>query len=55
MNYVRSCLMILSFIYGAANGKISETLTAGLNGAKDSATVLLSFASEKEYFNGVPL
>ena len=27
MNYVWSCLMILSFIFGAANGKISETGT----------------------------
>ena len=53
MNYVWSCLMILSFIFGAANGKISETLTAGLNGAKDSATVLLSFAGIMCFWSGI--
>ena len=53
MNYVWSALMILSFIFGAVNGKISETLTAGLNGAKDSVTVLLSFAGIMCFWSGI--
>ena len=53
MNYVWSFLMILSFIFAAINGKISETLTAGLTGAKDSVTVLLSFAGIMCFWSGI--
>ena len=53
MNYVWSALMILSFIFAMINGKISETLTAGLNGAKDSVPVLLSFAGIMCFWSGI--
>ena len=53
MNYVWSALMLVSFFFAAINGKIEETLTAGLNGAKDSVAVLLSFAGIMCFWSGI--
>ena len=53
MNYVWSILMILAFFFALINGKIDETLSAGLNGAKDSVTLLLSFAGIMCFWSGI--
>jgi len=53
MNYVWSVLMITSFLCAIATGTINETLTAGLNGAKDSVTVLMSFAGIMCFWSGI--
>lgn len=52
MNYVWSALIIVSFISAMLTGRIEETLSAGLAGAKDSISVLLSFAGIMCFWSG---
>ena len=53
MNYVWSALIILSLISGAANGRLEETMQAGLEGAGSAVTVLLSFAGMMCFWSGI--
>lgn len=53
MNYVWTALIIISIVFSSINGNISETMTAGLAGAKDSVTVLLSFAGILCFWSGI--
>lgn len=53
MNYVWTVLMIITLAYASLTGKIEETLAAGLGGAKDSVTVLLSFAGIMCFWSGI--
>lgn len=53
MNYVWSGLMIISLIFASLNGKIEETMAAGLSGAKESVAVLLSFAGIMCFWSGI--
>ena len=53
MNYVWTALIVTSFVIAAINGNISETMTAGLAGAGDSVTVLLSFAGIMCFWSGI--
>lgn len=53
MNYVWSALLILSVTSATLCGKLPETMTAALNGAKDSVTVLFSFAGIMCFWSGI--
>ncbi len=53
MNYVWSALIILSLLYGAVNGRLEETMQAGLEGAASAFTVLLSFAGMMCFWSGI--
>lgn len=53
MNYVWSGLVIISVLFAIINGRIEETMSAGLAGAKDSVTVLLSFAGIMCFWSGI--
>lgn len=53
MSYVWSAILIISFIFAFLGGNVQETLTAGLNGAANAATVLLSFAGIMCFWSGI--
>ena len=53
MNYIWSGIIIVSLIFGFINGRLSETLTAGLDGAASAITVLLSFAGIMCFWSGI--
>ncbi|MBE7016077.1 MAG: spore maturation protein A [Ruminococcaceae bacterium] len=53
MNYVWSGLMIISVVFAIINGRVEETMAACLNGAKDSVTVLMSFAGIMCFWSGI--
>lgn len=53
MNYVWSALIISSLLFGAANGRLQETMQAGLEGAASAITVLLSFAGMMCFWSGI--
>ncbi len=53
MNYVWSALIISSLIFGAVNGRLEETMQAGLSGAGSAITVLLSFAGMMCFWSGI--
>lgn len=53
MNYVWSALIILSLIFGGINGTLAETMQAGLDGAANAITVLLSFAGIMCFWSGI--
>ena len=44
MNYIFSAIIILSLITSLFTGRINETVSAGLEGAKSSVEIVLSFA-----------
>lgn len=53
MNYIWSGIIIVSFIFAAAGGKLQPTLTAALNGAESSFKILLSFAGIMCFWSGM--
>ncbi len=53
MNYVWPGIIIASLIFAAANGTVTDTVTAGLEGAASSITVLLSFAGIMCFWSGI--
>lgn len=53
MDYIWSALIILSLICGALNGRIEETLSAGLDGAASAISVLFSFAGIMCFWSGI--
>ncbi|MBR5808776.1 MAG: spore maturation protein A [Clostridia bacterium] len=53
MNYVWSALIISSLIFGAVNGRLEETMQAGLEGAASAITVLFSFAGMMCFWSGI--
>ncbi len=53
MNYIWSGIIIVSLIFGFINGRLSETLAAGLDGAASAITVLLSFAGIMCFWSGI--
>lgn len=44
MNYIWCIMILISLISSAISGNLSETVTAGLSGASEGLTVVLSFA-----------
>jgi len=44
MNYIFPIMIILSLLFACANGTVNETVQAGLDGAKASVELVLSFA-----------
>ena len=53
MNYIWSGLFIISFIFAYLSGNLQETLSAGLAGATEATTVLLSFAGIMCFWSGI--
>lgn len=53
MNFIWSGMIIVSFIFGIINERLSETLTAGINGASEALGVLLSFAGIMCFWSGI--
>lgn len=53
MNYIWSGLFIISFIFAYLGGNLQETLSAGLAGAAEATTVLLSFAGIMCFWSGI--
>lgn len=53
MNYIWSGIIIISFIFAFFGGNLSETLSAGLDGAASAIEVLLSFAGIMCFWNGI--
>ncbi len=53
MNYIWSGIIIISFIFAFFSGNLSETLTAGLDGAASAIEVLLSFAGIMCFWSGI--
>lgn len=53
MNYIWSALMLTSIIFAGINNKMTETITAGIDGAASSVTVLLSFAGIMCFWSGM--
>ena len=44
MNYIFPVMIILSLLFACVNGTVNETVQAGLDGAKSSVELVLSFA-----------
>lgn len=44
MNYIWCIMILISLVSATINGNISETVTAGLSGASEGLSVVLSFA-----------
>jgi spore maturation protein A len=53
MNVLWGAMIIVSLIFGAVNGCISETVDAGINAAGGSVTVVLSFAGIMCLWSGI--
>lgn len=53
MNYIWSGIIIISFVFATFGGNLSETLTAGLNGAASAVEVLFSFAGIMCFWSGI--
>ena len=53
MNYIWSGIIIFSFVLAVFGGNALEVLTAGLEGACESAEVLLSFAGIMCFWSGI--
>lgn len=44
MNYIFPIMVIISLVFATANGTVAQTVQAGLDGAKGSVELILSFA-----------
>ena len=53
MNYILPILFIISFLFAFLGGNLQDTLSAGLSGAANAATVLLSFAGIMCFWSGI--
>lgn len=53
MNILWGAMIIVSLIFGAVNGCLSETVNAGINAAGGSVTVVLSFAGIMCLWSGI--
>lgn len=53
MNYIWPGLILVSLAFGFANGRLSETVSAGLEAAASSVGVLLSFAGIMCFWSGI--
>lgn len=53
MNYLWPAMIILSLAAAAVNGRLDETVAAGLGAAENSITVVLSFAGMMCFWSGM--
>lgn len=53
MNYIWCGIMLVSVIAGLANGRISETVNAGISAAQNSVTTTLAFAGIMCMWSGI--
>lgn len=53
MNIIWGVMILGSLIFGAMNGTLTQTVDAGINGAKDSISVVLSFAGVMCMWSGI--
>lgn len=53
MNYIWAGMMIISIITGLFCGNVSAVMTAGLNGAKDAISAIISFGGMMLFWSGM--